>query len=75
MLHATEKPRDAFYGYLLSRLTGAKLVVHLHVGFEDWISPLAKWAIRRADGTVGVSRATAATMLQSGLPRSASTTC
>jgi glycosyltransferase involved in cell wall biosynthesis len=68
VLHATEKPRDAFYGYLLSRLTGAKLVVHLHVGFEEWISPLAKWAIRRADGIVGVSRATAATILKSGLP-------
>jgi glycosyltransferase involved in cell wall biosynthesis len=67
-LHGTEKPRDIFYAELLSRVTGVKTIVHLHVGFEEWISPLAKWAIRRADGMVGVSRATAESMLTAGLP-------
>jgi glycosyltransferase involved in cell wall biosynthesis len=67
VLHGTEKPRDAFYGYLLSRLTGAKMLVHLHVGFAEWMSPLSKWAIRRADGVVGVSRSTAQTILESGI--------
>lgn len=68
ILHGTEKPRDIFYAELLSRVTGVKTVVHLHVGFEEWISPLAKWAIRRADGMVGVSSATAESMLKAGLP-------
>jgi glycosyltransferase involved in cell wall biosynthesis len=68
ILHGTEKPRDIFYAELLSRMTGVKTVVHLHVGFEEWISPLAKWAIRRADGMVGVSRFTAQSMLAAGLP-------
>ena len=75
ILHGTEKPRDIFYAELLSRVTGVKTVVHLHVGFEEWISPLAKWAIRRADGMVGVSRATAESMLKAGLPPGGSTTC
>ena len=68
LLHGTEKPRDAFYGVLLGKLTGARSIVHLHVGYEDWLSPRAKWAIRNADGLVGVSRFIAGTMLAGGLP-------
>src|SRR3712207_3836984 len=68
VLHGTEKPRDAFYGVLLGKLTGAKSIVHLHVGYEDWLSPSAKWAIKNADGLVGVSRFIAGTMLAGGLP-------
>jgi len=68
IVHCTEKPRDAFYGVLLARLAGAKSVVHLHVGFDDWLSPQAKWAIRRADGLIGVSRFITDNMLRGGLP-------
>ena len=69
ILHGTEKPRDAFYGVLLGKLTGAKSIVHLHVGYEDWLSPRARWAIKNADGLVGVSRFIAGTLLDGGLPR------
>jgi glycosyltransferase involved in cell wall biosynthesis len=55
IIHCTEKPRDAVYGLLLSRLTGAKVVVHLHIKLEDWLSPLSQRALRRADGLIGVS--------------------
>lgn len=55
IIHGTEKPRDAFYGLLLARLCGARCIVHLHVKIEDWISPLTLWAMRHADGLLGVS--------------------
>ena len=67
VLHGTEKPRDAFYGVLLGKLTGAKSIVHMHVGFDDWLTPRARWAIRNADGLVGVSRFIARNMLRGGL--------
>jgi glycosyltransferase involved in cell wall biosynthesis len=55
IIHCTEKPRDAFYGYLLSRASGAKCIIHLHVKVEGWMSPLTRWAMRRCDALVGVS--------------------
>lgn len=56
IIHGTEKPRDAFYGLLVSRLIGAKCVVHLHVKCENWMSPLVRWAMRHADAIIGVSQ-------------------
>ncbi len=55
IVHCTEKPRDAFYGLLLARAAGARCVIHLHVKAENWISPLTRWAMKRADALVGVS--------------------
>ncbi len=69
ILHGTEKPRDAFYGLWLSRLTGAKLVVHLHVKIENWISPLTRYAMRYADGLVGVSDFVAQSAVDFGYDR------
>jgi glycosyltransferase involved in cell wall biosynthesis len=69
IVHGTEKPRDAFFGVLLGKLTGAKSIVHLHVGYNDWITPAAKWGIRHADAVLGVSRFVAQTVIDSGVPR------
>jgi glycosyltransferase involved in cell wall biosynthesis len=55
IIHGTEKPRDAFYGLLLARLTGTRSITHLHVKVEDWISPLVRWAMKHNDGLIGVS--------------------
>jgi glycosyltransferase involved in cell wall biosynthesis len=55
VIHGTEKPRDALYGLLLARQTGAKCIVHLHVKYENWIKPLTRWAIGHSDGIIGVS--------------------
>lgn len=66
IIHCTEKPRDAFYGLLLARLTGARCVIHLHVKYESWISPLVRWAMRRADAIVGVSRFVAESVVAAG---------
>lgn len=56
VVHCTEKPRDAFYGVLLARLTGARCAIHVHVKCEGWMSPLVRWAMRRADGIIAISQ-------------------
>ena len=55
VIHCTEKPRDAFLGFLISKLTGAKCVIHLHVKAENWISPFVRWAMKHTDAILGVS--------------------
>lgn len=56
VIHCTEKPRDAFYGQLLAKLTGAKCIIHLHVKAEDWLSRTVQWAMSEADAIIGVSQ-------------------
>jgi glycosyltransferase involved in cell wall biosynthesis len=68
IIHGTEKPRDAFYGVLLGKIAGARSVVHMHVGYEDWLSRPVKWAVRRADAVIGVSRFVAQTLVDGGAP-------
>ena len=68
IIHCTEKPRDALYGFLLSRLTGAKCVIHLHVKAENWISPRVQWAMRNADALIGISRFVSESMIAMGFP-------
>jgi glycosyltransferase involved in cell wall biosynthesis len=56
IIHVTaDKPRETFYGLILARLAGACYVVHLHMKIGPWISPLARWAMRHADGYIAVS--------------------
>ena len=66
ILHATEKPRDAIAAVLLGRVTGAKSVVHMHVGFDEWISPRARWALGAADAIVGISKFVSASLVRAG---------
>ncbi|HYK98224.1 MAG TPA: glycosyltransferase family 4 protein [Candidatus Acidoferrales bacterium] len=66
IVHGTEKPRDAFVGSLLARAAGAAMVVHMHVGFDPWISPRVRWAIGAADAVIGVSRFVSASLVAAG---------
>jgi glycosyltransferase involved in cell wall biosynthesis len=68
VIHCTEKPRDAFYGFLVSRLAGARCVIHVHVKAENWISPTVRWAMRHADVLLGVSSFVADSIVQLGYP-------
>lgn len=68
VIHCTEKPRDAFFGFLLSRLSGAKCLIHLHVKAEDWIDPKVQWGMRNADALVGVSRFVSDSIVEMGFP-------
>lgn len=55
VLHTTDRPRDALLCVLLSRVTRAKSIVHVHVLFADWMSSGLRWAIRDADARIAVS--------------------
>jgi glycosyltransferase involved in cell wall biosynthesis len=68
IIDGTEKPRDAFYGLLLARLTGAKMIVHVHAKPGKWMSPLTRWAMRRADALIGVSAFVAEVLRVQGYP-------
>lgn len=68
ILHGTQKPRDAFYGVILSRLTGAKMLIHIHVGVDlNWMKPITQqWAMHQADALVGVSEFVSETAREAG---------
>ena len=66
IIHTSDRPRDAAVCVVLARLTGAKCVVHVHVGVGDWMQGMLRWALRRADALVAVSTFVAETLVQSG---------
>ena len=67
VVHCTEKPRDSFYGYLIAKVARAKLIVHLHVGVNhEWMLPLTQFAMRHADGLIGVSEFVKGTAIAAG---------
>jgi glycosyltransferase involved in cell wall biosynthesis len=66
IVHTTDRPRDAFCCVLLSRITRARSVVHLHVGYADWMSRMRKWSIRHADAVIAISDFVKQTVVASG---------
>src|SRR5262249_40252449 len=66
IIHASQKPRDALWGVLLGKLTGAKSLVHHHIKCEQWMGPLAYWAMRHADGGIACSTFVAQSVVKIG---------
>jgi glycosyltransferase involved in cell wall biosynthesis len=66
VIHTTDRPRDALAAVALSRVTRAKCVIHAHVAYGDWMSPLLKWSLKRADALIAVSDFVADTLVASG---------
>ncbi|MES1174368.1 MAG: glycosyltransferase family 4 protein [Myxococcales bacterium] len=71
IVHSSERPRDAAYNVGLSRLTGARSVVHVHVKWSEQYSKLARWAVRRADALLSISRYVTEALVKTGKPRGA----
>lgn len=69
LIHGTDRPRDAVYAVGLARLTRARSIVHVHVGWSGGYSAPARWAVRNADAVFGVSRFVAGTVVATGTPR------
>ena len=69
IIHGSDRPRDAAYGVVLGKLTGAKSVVHVHVAWSEGYSAPAKWGVRRADGVFSISRFVTETIVATGTPR------
>jgi glycosyltransferase involved in cell wall biosynthesis len=55
VIHVPEKYRDVSISVLLSKMTGAKTVVHLHVKCARWMGSVRLGIMRQADGMIGVS--------------------
>jgi glycosyltransferase involved in cell wall biosynthesis len=68
IIHGTDRPRDAVYSVTLGRVTGARSIVHVHVKWSKEYSEPAKWAVRNADGVIGISRYVSDTVRQMGTP-------
>jgi glycosyltransferase involved in cell wall biosynthesis len=66
VIHGTEKPRDALYGVLLGKLTGARSIIHMHVAYGDWMSRASKWALGQADAIVAISHFVARSLVDAG---------
>jgi glycosyltransferase involved in cell wall biosynthesis len=66
VIHTSDRPRDAAAAIVLGRLTGAKCVIQAHVGFGDWMSPVLKWSLRKADALVAISKFVAGTLVAAG---------
>jgi len=69
IIHGTEKPRDAFYGVLLGKLTGARSIVHMHVAYDPWLTRKVKWALGQADAIFAISDFVARTLVDAGYRR------
>lgn len=66
IVHTSDRPRDALVATLLARLTGTKSIVHVHVTYGDWMSPLLRWSMARADALIGVSEFIAQSLVEGG---------
>jgi glycosyltransferase involved in cell wall biosynthesis len=55
IIHATDRPRDASYLSLLSRMTGAISVVHMHSNAGHHLTRPTMWGMRQATSIFAVS--------------------
>jgi glycosyltransferase involved in cell wall biosynthesis len=69
VIHGTNHPRDAVYTVGLAKLTRAKSVVHVHVGWTNAYSAPAKWGVHAADAVFSISRFVTDTIVRTGTPR------
>jgi glycosyltransferase involved in cell wall biosynthesis len=68
IIHTEYKPRDAFYGVLLAKLTGIRTVIHFHSAYGDWIGGKVRWAMEQADGIIAISQFVAQSVIAAGYP-------
>jgi glycosyltransferase involved in cell wall biosynthesis len=66
LIHTDERPRDAAASALLATLCRASCVIHMHIDYERTMSPLLRWALKRADGIIAISEFVRASLLAGG---------
>jgi glycosyltransferase involved in cell wall biosynthesis len=69
VIHTDEWPRDAALAVAIGRVTRRKSLVHLHVAYGTWMSPMLCWALRHADAVAVVSEFVANSVEAFGVPR------
>jgi glycosyltransferase involved in cell wall biosynthesis len=68
IVHSTERPRDVTYNIALSKLSGTRSVVHVHVKWSEEYGRLAKWGVRNADAVFSISRFVTRAIVGMGIP-------
>jgi glycosyltransferase involved in cell wall biosynthesis len=68
IIHASDRPRNAVYGVVLGKLTGAKSIVHVHVKWSKAYSRAARWGVDHADAVFGISQYVTSTVIGMGCP-------
>lgn len=66
IVHTSDRPRDAAVCVLLARLTNAQCLIHVHVAWGEWMSPMLRKALRRADGLIAISEFVKDSLVASG---------
>lgn len=66
VIHTSDRPRDAAAVVLLGRLTRTPSIVHVHVGWGEWMSGLLTRSLRAADALVAVSGFVKTTLTAAG---------
>lgn len=67
VIHTSDRPREAAVCVLLARLTSARTIVHVHVGFDPgWMRRTQQWAIHHADALIAISDFVADTLRAAG---------
>ena len=67
IIHTVSRPRDAFACLLLARLTRRKCLIHMQLGFDDWMSWPLRWSLQHADGLVSISEFVTSTLTSNGV--------
>ena len=55
IIHVASRPRDALYGVLLGKVTRTPTLIHLHLMYADWFSPVMRWALQNCDVILCIS--------------------
>ncbi|HYQ17855.1 MAG TPA: glycosyltransferase family 4 protein [Polyangiaceae bacterium] len=66
IVHSTDRPRNAVYGVLLGKVTGAKSIVHVHVKWSNAYSRAARWGVQHADAIFSISQYVTSTVIDMG---------
>jgi glycosyltransferase involved in cell wall biosynthesis len=66
IIHTVSRPRDALVCVLLAKVTRTKCLIHMQLGWGQWMSRSLRWSLRQADGLIAISDFVAQTLLDSG---------
>lgn len=69
VVHCTEKPRDVLFAWFVARLSGARVGIHMHVRYDDWMSPIVRRIAPRSDAIFAISEFVAEGLVERGFLR------
>ncbi len=69
VIHSTDRPRDAAFATLLSKLTRRKNIVHCHIKWYPGMGGLTEWALRQCTVVLTISEFTKVSFIQGGISR------